>query len=338
MPKPWYSIKAAAEGSDTAEVSILEPIHPFYGCDAKSFLAEFRAVKAPNVKLYINSPGGSVIEGLAIYNGMRASGKKIEAHVLGIAASMASYVAMAADKIVMPRNTLMLPHKPMNAGGGNADDHRALADTLDKIESLMLPAYSARFKGTEDELKALLAEDDILTAEECLAHGFCDQVTDEITATASFDLAELPPEARKVFEAVAQRADPTPVAAAPAPTLAEQIKAYADERGLSEFLASFATLDSIEAARKRIDETREIVALGALFDRKDVTAQMVREGKTLAQARVALAEALAADDAKTTVKTAAPAAKPNSKTPAVSDFSPSALWGEIHAMKKETAK
>ena len=90
MPKPWYSIKAAAAGSDTAEVSILDVISPYYGVNAQTFLAEFRALKEPNVKVFINSPGGDVVQSLAIFNGMRASGKNITAHVLGIAASAAA--------------------------------------------------------------------------------------------------------------------------------------------------------------------------------------------------------------------------------------------------------
>lgn len=331
MRKPWYDFKALAEGSDTAEVSILDEIHPWYGVNAISFLNSFRALKADKVKLYINSPGGSVTEGIAMFNGMRATGKQIEVHVLGIAASMGSYLAMVGDKVVMPRNTMMLLHKPMSGVHGNADDMRDAAEMLDSVESLLLGAYLKRFKGTEEELKALLAEDKILTAEQCLEHGFADELTDEIEATASFDLDLLPPEAHAAFK----RAQP-----AQAKTLlpVAEVERAVKAAGLADFVAVFATdpkLETAEHLAAAVANASEIVALGRIVGLADNAAQLVRERKPLAEARVALAaalEAAAGDHVDTAVR-----AK-SLESPADKTFNPIAIWNAIEAAKAGSKK
>lgn len=342
MPKPWYSIKAAAAEGEPAEISILDVISSWYGVNAMSFLTEFRALKATAVKVFINSPGGSVVEALAMFNGMRASGKKIEVHVLGIAASAASYIAMAGDKIVMPRNTMMLPHKPMNGEGGNADEHRATADMLDTVEGLLLPAYMARFKGTEAELKALLAKDELLTAEQCLEYGFCDEVVDEVTATAEFDVEMLPPAARIMFEAVKA---PVVAPVAPAPvvaleTLSETVASLAKDAGLEAHADIFVTdssITSLETAATVIAQAREIAALAKYSGRPDSAAALIRGRKTIAEARASLASELAEADAALHVDTSAPSKSLQSPQPAV-NWNPTTLWADIHAMKTGSKK
>ena len=332
MPKPWYSIKAAAADAEVAEVSILDVINPFYGVGAQMFLGEFRAIKQDKVKVFINSPGGSVTEALAMFNGMRATGKYIEAHVLGIAASAASYIAMAADKVVMPRNTLMLPHKPSNPQGGTADDHRDVADMLDTIEGLLLPAYMSRWKGTEQELRDLLAEDRLLTADECLELGFCDEVVDEITATASFEVDYLPAAAQALFA----RATP-PVAAppaAPAAVALAEFERIAAAAGVSDYAGSLAldarltTVAAIEAAAA---EAADIVAMCRMTSRLDAAAGYVRARASLADVRAQIQAAVVAEDEQRVVDTAP---LPGSHTPAAkADINPFALWADIKAQR-----
>lgn len=339
MPKPWYSIKAAAEGTDVDEISILEDIHPWFGCNAQTFLREFRALKANTVRVYINSPGGSVIEALAIFNGMRATGKKIEAHVLGIAASAASYIAMAADKIVMPANTFMFLHNPEAPAHGNADELREVADTLDKMAVSLTATYAKRWKGEEKALALFLRDEPLLTAAECLEHGFCDEVIDEMPVTASFDIDALPPAAREAFEAAAakHRAPAAPEQKPAAPVvdaaLADQIAAAARAAELEPYIAVFATdptATSIEAAQRLIASAREVKALAAhagLADRADA---LIRGRKSVDEARAELAEVLASTDAKTRVDTTS---KVKPAAGAAVDFSPMNLWAEINALK-----
>lgn len=97
-----------------------------------------------------------------------------------MAASGASVIAMAADKIVMPKNTMMMIHKAWTYAAGNAEGLRKVADRLDKIDNAVTESYTSRFVGEKSELESLLAEETWLTAEECKTFGFCDEISDEI--------------------------------------------------------------------------------------------------------------------------------------------------------------
>lgn len=333
MPKPWYSIKAAAAKDEVVEVSIFDAINKWYGVSAQTFLADLKAKAkdAKSVKVLVNSPGGDVFEALTIFNGLRMLGKTVEVHVMGIAASAASYIAMAGSKVVMPKNTSMLPHKPMNGVFGNADEHREAAETLDKVESLLLPAYMSRFKGSEDELKALLQEDKLLTAEECLKYGFCDQVVDDIKAVAEFDVDMLPEAARAMFKQGQEVMSP------PASALSvQQITEVAAEFGLQAYAADFALRDDVkdaEALRKVCAEAREINLLCSMLGVSDQAAGHIKGRKTYADVKQALADARAAETEATHVDSASSAAVHKGKGDGRPVLNSAAIWKEIHAMK-----
>ncbi|MEH5921758.1 ATP-dependent Clp protease proteolytic subunit, partial [Escherichia coli] len=101
-----------------------------------------------------------------------------------VAASMASVIAMVGDPVIMPENAFMMIHKPWGVSGGDADDMRDYADLLDKVESVLLPAYAQKTGKTTDEIAALLKDETWMSGAECLAHGFADQVTPEVKAMA----------------------------------------------------------------------------------------------------------------------------------------------------------
>jgi ATP-dependent Clp endopeptidase proteolytic subunit ClpP len=328
MPKPWYSIKAVAADSDVAEVSILDAINDWYGVGARGFLTDFRAIKQSKVRVYINSPGGSVTEALAIFNGMRASGKEIEVHVLGIAASAASYIAMAGDKIVMPANTLMFLHNPINGVYGNADDMRDMADTLDKFAEVLTNTYMKRWKGEEQALKDVLSAETFLTAAECLEHGLCDEVVDEITATASFDVDAMPDNVQALFK----RTQPQPVAVV-APALAD-IERVAKAAGVGEFAGVFAldkSLTTLAAFEAAAADAKNIVDLCRITGTATDAAGHIRARKSFDDVRALIAAAQAADDESTSVNTAPPIGAANPKAKA--EFNPITLWGQINAMR-----
>lgn len=334
MPKPWYTIKAAADDSSPAEVFILEPISAWYGVDAKSYLEAFRGIKASKVKVYINSPGGDVMQGLAIFNGMRASGKEIEVHVLGIAASIASYIAMAGDKVVMPANTLMLLHNPMTGVFGNADELRDAADMLEKVQNVVTATYAKRWKGEEKALLDMLAAETLLTAAECLEHGFCDEVTDEIEATASFDVDALPPAARKVFEAAASRSAPPAPPAVPE-SIIDQVKALvtaADLEAMLPYVVTDPAADTLDGARAVVARMKDVRALAMHAGVPEHVEPLIRGRKTLAEARAAIATVLAERDANTRVDTAVPSTAVQRPSKA-KEFNPTQLWAEIEAVK-----
>lgn len=328
MPKPWYSIKAAAADTDVAEVSILDAINDWYGVNARSFLSEFRALKQNKVRVYINSPGGSVVEALAIFNGMRATGKEIEVHVLGIAASAASYIAMAGDKVVMPANTMMFLHNPINGVYGNADDLRSAADTLDKFAEVLTATYMKRWKGDEQALKDVLAAETFLTAAECLEHGLCDEVVDEISATASFDVEQMPENVRALFA----RREPPAQPAATAPTTADYER-LAAAAGVAEFAgvlaldASLTTVAAIEAAAR---DAAEIIAVCRMTERPTEAAAFIRARKSYADVRAAINAAQVAADA--TIDTAARSGTLQGPRP-TNDINPSAVMAEFKALR-----
>ena len=147
--KTWYNLAT----NDT--LTVFDDIGA-YGVSAKSFLDDLKSIKAEAVNVEINSPGGDVFAGLAIYNGLRASGKKINVKVMGIAASAASLVAMAGDEIEMPENAMMMIHNPWTFAVGDADELRATADVLDKIGTSLVTTYAKRTGKDEDEIKSML--------------------------------------------------------------------------------------------------------------------------------------------------------------------------------------
>jgi ATP-dependent Clp protease protease subunit len=333
MKKSWYAIKAAATEDAPAEIHILDSIGA-WNVNAKQFIADLRAIAANKVKLFINSPGGSVFEALGIFNGLRTSGKSIEVHVLGIAASAASYIAMAGDRIVMPANTMMFVHNPINGVYGNAEDMREMAGILDKIGSSLTATYAKRFKGSDEELEALLADESYLTAAECLKYGFCDEVVDEINATASFDLDLIPEAVRSVF--MSAKAEQPPVVEPPQPQtpLAEQVNALAVAAGVQEFAAYFVvSAASLAQAQEAVAQAKEIKALALHAGVPEMTAALVRGGTSLADARAAIANQLATADENASVNTARPAASLEGAGKPGADWTPSSQWRDIHDMK-----
>lgn len=144
---------------------------------SKEFVEELKANEdAATINVRINSPGGDVFAGQAIYSALKRCKSQIVVYVDGLAASIASLIAMAGDKVIMPKNSMMMIHKPWTCMAGNANDMREQADTLDKVEESLVVAYVDKTGKTEDEIKALLSDETWLTATEALEMGFADEI------------------------------------------------------------------------------------------------------------------------------------------------------------------
>ena len=156
---PWYD-----ENSDNY----------IYPQKIKSFLDE---LDGEDIKVRINSNGGDVFAGITIYNLLKDYKGSIEVKVDGIAASAGSIIAIAGDTVDAGVNGMMMIHPPWTYTSGSSKDLRAVADDLEKIESSIVATYMTKFKGTEDELRALMEAESYLTAEECIALGFADEIT-----------------------------------------------------------------------------------------------------------------------------------------------------------------
>ncbi|NKZ71845.1 hypothetical protein GTA09_20255 [Rhodococcus hoagii] len=146
----WYRIHAAADDKP-AEVFIYDRIGETYwgdGVGAKNFTRELADIDADAITVRINSPGGSVYDGIAILNALREHKATITVHVDGLAASAASFIAMAGDEIIMSRNAEMMIHDPMMGCAGNADDMRAAAERLEQVGENVASIYAERAGGT----------------------------------------------------------------------------------------------------------------------------------------------------------------------------------------------
>lgn len=141
------------------------------------------------LRLYINSYGGSVIAGNAMVSIIdrykERTGAKVVANIEGIAASMASGVAMAADEVNMAQNALFMVHKPWSVAVGNAFDMEHEAEVLDKVEDTLVSNYMRRFNGTEEELRQLMADETWMNADEAYDYGLVDNITEAVYIAAS---------------------------------------------------------------------------------------------------------------------------------------------------------
>ena len=143
----------------------------------KAFLEDLDEAKgAKNLDIYINSGGGDVFAGFSIYNMIKRTGIPTTVYVDGLAASAASVVAMAGDRIVMPKNSVMMIHNAWCGGRGNAKDLREQAEKLDRIDGQIAQIYSDRTKKPIEEVKALMEAETWMSADEAFANGFCDEI------------------------------------------------------------------------------------------------------------------------------------------------------------------
>jgi|GEM_PF-1950797 ATP-dependent Clp endopeptidase proteolytic subunit ClpP len=142
------------------------------------------------INLYVNSPGGSVFEGLAIHSLLRRNSATIDAYVDSLAASMASVIIMAADKITMMPGSFIMIHNPSGGVYGQAKDFAKYATLLDKLKASSLAIYAKRTKQDREELAKLMDDETWMGPEEAMAKGFADAIDEDgETATAMFDLS-----------------------------------------------------------------------------------------------------------------------------------------------------
>lgn len=134
---------------------------------------------ASTIDIYINSNGGSVFDGVAIYNMLKRHRAYKRVFIDGFACSVASVIAMAGNSIYMPKTSMMMIHNAWTVAMGNSIELRKVADDLDKINDVIKQAYLEKAKIKEEELNRLMDEESFLTAEECFEYGFCTKLGDE---------------------------------------------------------------------------------------------------------------------------------------------------------------
>lgn len=146
---------------------------------AKYFREQLEAIPdSGSIELHVNSNGGSVKEGIAIYNQLKQHKAEKICYVDGFAYSIASVICMACDKIIMGQGTSMLIHNMSMSVYGDAKMLRKCADDLDVLMESNRQVYMERAKNlTEEELKEMMDKETFLTPEQCLEYGFCDEIS-----------------------------------------------------------------------------------------------------------------------------------------------------------------
>ncbi|ELJ6325434.1 ClpP-like prohead protease/major capsid protein fusion protein [Escherichia coli] len=182
--KSWYSIQAKA---DALHVRIYDEIGG-YGVQASTLTDQISACgDVSEIHLCIHSPGGDIFQGLAIYNALKNHPAKKIVHIEGIAASMASFIAMCGDHIVMPANAMMMIHAPRGVTAGVSGDVRRFADLMDKLGDTMAETYAGRTGKSKQEITAMMEAETWMDGNECKANGFADEVIPAITAMARIE-------------------------------------------------------------------------------------------------------------------------------------------------------
>lgn len=257
----WYTIQAGATRG-TADVDIFGDIGNG-GVTAQQFANDLRAIgDVSQINLRINSPGGAVFEGMAMYNLLKHHKARKVGTVMGLAASMGSVVAMACDELRMPSNAMMMVHMPWGIQGGNAEAMRKYAEVLDMFGSSMLEAYTSKTGKSTEEIEALLKEETWMLGAEAVTLGFADVLLEPVEAFGKInsnrmkDFTKMPQAAFQMFTAPqgSTTVVPPPAAQPPAPaTLTpEQIAAQtlaADGVRRTAIQAAFAPFAGHESLR-----------------------------------------------------------------------------------------
>lgn len=178
MPKSWYRIRNAGK-SGVATVYIYSDIG-MWGISASQFAREFNDIDAETIDLRINSNGGEVFEGLAMHNVIRNHPAHVIAHVDGICASAATLPMLAADEVRIAANAYVMIHNPhVEWASGEAKQLRKQADLLDQLRDTLVNIYVEGTGGDEADIREMVEAETWLTAEQAVAAGFADAVTDE---------------------------------------------------------------------------------------------------------------------------------------------------------------
>lgn len=181
--KSWFRMQAKED--QTADIYIYDEIGG-WGISARRFTEDLLSLgNLSHINLHIHSPGGEVFDGIAIYNQLKNHSATITVYIDGLAASMASVISMVGDTVIMPKNAMMMIHKPWGVSWGDANDMREYADLLDKLENVLIPAYVAKTGKTTEEITAMLEQETWLDGDECVEHGFADKVIEPVKAMAS---------------------------------------------------------------------------------------------------------------------------------------------------------
>lgn len=185
----WLSYQPRAAATEPAMIQIFDQIGEDWfggsGVSAKAFSDALQSVGSGPLVVEINSPGGNVWDGLAIYNMLRGRNAQVTTRVVGIAASIASIIALAGDTVEIADAALFMIHDPSGMVAGTADDMRKMAAALDQHAEVLAGIYSKRTGKPVAQIRAAMTAETWFTAQEAVAFGLADSMT-EMLAMAAF--------------------------------------------------------------------------------------------------------------------------------------------------------
>jgi ATP-dependent Clp endopeptidase proteolytic subunit ClpP len=199
MPKSQIMLNKDKDSAENPENPAEILIYDVIGFDwwtgggvmSTDIIKQLEQIETEHLVVRINSPGGDVFEGFAIYEALRGFEGYVQVCVDSLAASAASFIAMAGDEIVMGEAAYMMIHDPWSGVIGTAEDMRKEADLLDKITGTIAELYAKRAEGDLEEIKKLMQDETWMTADEAVELGFADRKKEgKQTKAQAFDLSK----------------------------------------------------------------------------------------------------------------------------------------------------
>jgi ATP-dependent Clp protease protease subunit len=178
------SIRADASG-DVGHVYVYDVIDSYWGASAKGLVEALAGMGGKDVHMHINSPGGDVFEARAMVSAVRAYAGKVTAYVDGLAASAATYLALAAEQTHIAEGGMFMVHNSWTLAYGNKSELRSTADLLDKIDGTIAADYARKTGATAEQIVAWMDAETWFTADEAKAAGFVDSVIGAAAEPAS---------------------------------------------------------------------------------------------------------------------------------------------------------
>lgn len=182
----WYRI--TTNKTDGAEVWVYDEIG-YFGVTAADFVREFAEIDRDRIAVHINSPGGEVFDGIAIYEAMRQHDAEVTVYIDSLAASIASVIAMGGDRRVIARNAQMMIHDGHTVAIGNASDLRAQAERLEAVSDNIADIYTDRCGGTRKKWRDLMLAETWFSAREAVDAGLADEMSGSSSAKNDWDLS-----------------------------------------------------------------------------------------------------------------------------------------------------
>lgn len=218
-----------AKSSDEAEIFLYDAIVSsqdeadyWGGIAPESFVKALRGIDAKTIHLRINSPGGSVFAARAMEQALRDHSARIVVHIDGLAASAATFIAMAGDEIIMGKGALFMIHRAWTGMYGNANDMRKEADLLDKIDDTLADTYAERTGKDKSAVLAWMDAESWFTSSEAVEHGFADSVAETEAKANAWDLSAYANAPKAEREQAPDLAPTPPVKAEPETVMASQ--------------------------------------------------------------------------------------------------------------------